>query len=101
MCKLLPEPHNQTTYDLLIGEVVGAWADTRVFSDGHWHSECAHPDFRSLHYTSGRVLDTVDVPAALLPADSRWFLHNPDYQYDYTYDGFMRSVEDRETGLIL
>ncbi|PMV22717.1 MULTISPECIES: aldo/keto reductase [unclassified Pseudomonas] len=41
----------------------------------------------------GRVLDTADVPAAQRPADSRWFLHNPHYQYDYTYDGFMRSVE--------
>ncbi|MET3455007.1 MULTISPECIES: flavin reductase family protein [Pseudomonas] len=52
-CKLLPEPHNQTTYDLFIGEVVGAWADTRVFRDGHWHFESAHPDFRSLHYIAG------------------------------------------------
>lgn len=52
-CKLLPEPHNQTTYDLFIGEVVGAWADTRVFSDGHWHFERAHPDLRSLHYIAG------------------------------------------------
>ncbi|MHC8361635.1 flavin reductase family protein [Pseudomonas sp. LS2P72] len=52
-CKLLPEPHNQTTYDLFIGEVVGAWADTRVFRDGHWHFERAHPDFRSLHYIAG------------------------------------------------
>lgn len=52
-CKLLPEPHNQSTYDLFIGEVVAAWADTRVFSDGHWHFERAHPDFRSLHYIAG------------------------------------------------
>lgn len=52
-CKLLPEPHNQSTYDLFIGEVVGAWADTRVFRDGHWHFESADPDFRSLHYIAG------------------------------------------------
>lgn len=52
-CKLLPEPHNQNTYDLFIGEVVGAWADTRVFKDGHWHFETAPPDFRSLHYIAG------------------------------------------------
>ncbi|MDQ3201512.1 MAG: flavin reductase family protein [Pseudomonadota bacterium] len=52
-CRLVPEPHNQTTYDLFIGEVVGAWADTRVFRDGHWHFESAHPDFRSLHYIAG------------------------------------------------
>ena len=52
-CKLLHEPHNQTTYDLFIGEVVGAWADTRVFRDGHWHFETASPDLRSLHYIAG------------------------------------------------
>lgn len=52
-CKLIPEPHNQTAYDLFIGEVVGAWADTRVFSDGHWHFETADPAWRSLHYIAG------------------------------------------------
>lgn len=25
-CRLIPEPRNQATYDLFIGEVVGAWA---------------------------------------------------------------------------
>jgi flavin reductase (DIM6/NTAB) family NADH-FMN oxidoreductase RutF len=52
-CKLIPEPHNQQTYDLFIGEVVGAWADKRVFSNGHWHFEDADPDFRSLHHVAG------------------------------------------------
>jgi flavin reductase (DIM6/NTAB) family NADH-FMN oxidoreductase RutF len=52
-CKLLPEPHNQQAYDLFIGEVVGAWADTRVFRDGHWHFEDADPSLRSLHYVAG------------------------------------------------
>ena len=52
-CKLIPEPHNQQTYDLFIGEVVAAWADTRVFSDGHWHFESADPALRSLHYIAG------------------------------------------------
>jgi flavin reductase (DIM6/NTAB) family NADH-FMN oxidoreductase RutF len=52
-CKLVPEPHNQRTYDLFIGEVVGAWSDTRVFSDGHWHFETADPAWRSLHYIAG------------------------------------------------
>ncbi|WP_076593540.1 flavin reductase family protein [Herminiimonas arsenitoxidans] len=52
-CKVIPEPHNQTSYDLFIGEVVGAWADTRVFKNGHWHFESADPDWRSLHYIAG------------------------------------------------
>lgn len=52
-CKLIPEPHNQSTYDLFIGEVVGAWADTRAFRDGHWQFETADPQWRSLHYVAG------------------------------------------------
>jgi len=52
-CKLMPEPHNQRTYDLFIGEITGAWADVRVFRDGHWHFETADPSLRSLHYVAG------------------------------------------------
>ncbi|WP_459744684.1 flavin reductase family protein, partial [Pseudomonas sp. 3A(2025)] len=50
ICKVIPEPHNQQTYDLFIGEVVAAWADDRVFKDGHWQFEHADPQWRSLHY---------------------------------------------------
>ncbi|WP_027710950.1 flavin reductase family protein [Dickeya chrysanthemi] len=53
LCKLIPEPHNQQTYDLFIGEVIGAWADSRVFSEGHWHFETADPKWRSLHHVAG------------------------------------------------
>jgi len=52
-CRLIPEAHNQQTYDLFIGEVTGAWADTRVFRDGHWLYEAADPALRSLHYVAG------------------------------------------------
>ncbi len=52
-CKLIPEPHNQSAHDLFIGEVVAAWADTRVFSHGHWHFEDADPAWRSLHHVAG------------------------------------------------
>jgi flavin reductase (DIM6/NTAB) family NADH-FMN oxidoreductase RutF len=52
-CRVIPEAHNQQAYDLFIGEVVGAWADTRVFRDGHWHFETADPMLRSLHYVAG------------------------------------------------
>lgn len=51
-CKLLPEPHNQQTYDLFLGEVVAASADSRVFSDGHWHFE-GHDTLRTLHHVAG------------------------------------------------
>lgn len=53
VCKVIPEPHNQQTYDLFIGEVVGAWADDRVFKNGHWQFEKADPSLRSLHYIAG------------------------------------------------
>lgn len=52
-CRLLPEPHIQQTYDLFIGEVTAAWADTRVFRDGRWFFETAGPEWRSLHHVSG------------------------------------------------
>lgn len=52
-CKLIPEPHNQQAYDLFIGEVIGAWADSRVFGDGRWHFEDSDPSLRSLHYVAG------------------------------------------------
>lgn len=53
ICRLIPEPHIQNTYDLFIGEVIGAWADSRVFQNGHWDFEHAGPDWRSLHYIAG------------------------------------------------
>ncbi|EOI3463698.1 flavin reductase family protein [Cronobacter dublinensis] len=52
-CKLIPEPHNQQQYDLFIGEVTAAWADSRVFSDGRWHFEDAPAQLRSLHHVAG------------------------------------------------
>lgn len=52
-CRLIPEAHNQQNYDLFIGEVIGAWADTRVFREGHWQFEQADPSWRSLHYIAG------------------------------------------------
>jgi flavin reductase (DIM6/NTAB) family NADH-FMN oxidoreductase RutF len=52
-CRMVPEPHNQQTYDLFIGEVIGAWADKRVFSDGHWHFEEAPDALRTIHHVAG------------------------------------------------
>jgi len=52
-CRVMPEPRNQQVYDLFIGEIVGAWADQRVFKDGHWNFETAPPELRSLHYIAG------------------------------------------------
>jgi flavin reductase (DIM6/NTAB) family NADH-FMN oxidoreductase RutF len=53
-CKIIPETHNQDTYDLFIAEVVAAYADERVFSDGHWHFD-GHDDLRTIHHIAGGV----------------------------------------------
>ncbi|WP_017906510.1 flavin reductase family protein [Pseudomonas asplenii] len=62
-CRLLPEPHNQERYDLFLGEVIAAQADSRVFSDGRWHFE-GHDSLRTLHHVAGghflMIGDTVD-----------------------------------------
>lgn len=52
-CKVMPEPHNQSTYDLFIGEIIGAWADSRVFRDGHWQFDGAPDALRTIHYVAG------------------------------------------------
>jgi len=51
-CKVIPEPHNQNTYDLFIAEVLAAYADERVFSDGRWHFE-GHDALRTIHHVAG------------------------------------------------
>jgi flavin reductase (DIM6/NTAB) family NADH-FMN oxidoreductase RutF len=50
-CKVISEPHIQDTYDLFLAEVVAAYADDRVFSNGHWHFE--DDDLRTLHHVAG------------------------------------------------
>lgn len=51
--KVLPELHNEKTYDLFIGECVAAWADDRVFKDGRWLFEQAGAEMSTLHYVAG------------------------------------------------
>lgn len=52
-CQVVSEPHNQNTHDLFIGEITGAWADTRIFENGRWKFDAADPSWRSLHYIAG------------------------------------------------
>jgi flavin reductase (DIM6/NTAB) family NADH-FMN oxidoreductase RutF len=53
-CRVIPEAHTQQRYDLFIGEVVAAWADARVFADGHWrYDDRTDPALRTLHYVAG------------------------------------------------
>lgn len=51
-CKAIPEPHIRDAYDLYLAEVVAAWADERVFSDGRWHFE-GHDELRTIHHIAG------------------------------------------------
>lgn len=53
VCCLVPEPRLQQTHDLFVGEVVAAWADSRVFSQGRWHFETAPDELRTLHHVAG------------------------------------------------
>ncbi|MCW7539417.1 flavin reductase family protein [Aquabacterium sp. A7-Y] len=58
-CRVLPEPRNQQAYDLFIGEVVAAWADERVFANGHWlYDAGSDPALRTLHYVAGGAFFT-------------------------------------------
>ena len=51
--KVIPEAHNEKNYDLIFGECVAAWADERVFENGHWQFEKAPDELRTLHYVAG------------------------------------------------
>ena len=51
--KVINEPHLQETYDLFLGDIVAAWADTRVYQNNHIDFSKADPLLRSLHYVAG------------------------------------------------
>lgn len=59
LCELIPEPHNQQQHDLFIGRVIAAYADERVFRDGHWYYHTADPSFKSLHHVAGGHFYTI------------------------------------------
>jgi flavin reductase (DIM6/NTAB) family NADH-FMN oxidoreductase RutF len=50
-CKLITERRTQDTYDLIIGEVVAAWADSRAFADGRYRPvDEIPPALRTIHH---------------------------------------------------
>lgn len=53
ICRLIPEQSNQQNYDLFIGEVIGAWADDRMFDHGHWKFDQLSDEMKTLHYIAG------------------------------------------------
>lgn len=64
LCKLIPEPHNQQTHDLFIGEVIAAYADDRVFRDGHWFYQDVAEEWKSLHHVAGGHFYTIGDPVS-------------------------------------
>lgn len=51
--RVIPDANDEQHFDLFKGECVAAWADDRVFSEGHWHLEKAPASMRLLHYVAG------------------------------------------------
>lgn len=68
-CKVIAEPHLQSTYDLFIAEVVAAWSDPDCYSNGRWLN--TQPEQRTVHYIAGGAFfatgERIDVD---LPADA-------------------------------
>lgn len=66
-CRVLPTTvHVAGPHDLILAEVVNAWADERVFSGGRWHFETASDDLRSLHHVAGGMFYAVG--STIMPA---------------------------------
>ena len=53
LCKVISNEEQHQQHDLFIGEVLAAYADDRIFKDGHWHFAEASKEWYSLHYMAG------------------------------------------------
>lgn len=53
LCKVISNAEQHQQHDLFIGEVLAAYADDRIFKDGHWQFANASKDWYSLHYMAG------------------------------------------------
>ena len=49
-CRLIPESHTEDAYDTCFGEVVSAAADSRIFSNGHWHVDDSNTSLHTIHH---------------------------------------------------
>ena len=64
-CRMLPATqHVAGPHDLILAEVLDAWADARVFSGGRWHFENAPDELRSLHHVAGGFFYAIGAPVA-------------------------------------
>ena len=53
LCEVISEPRIQQEHDLFIARVLHAYADDRIFRDGHWYYHEAEDHWRSLHHVAG------------------------------------------------
>ncbi len=51
----IPEAHLEDAYDTVVGEVVSAQADARVFAEGRWRFEDDNAELHTLHHLGGGV----------------------------------------------
>jgi flavin reductase (DIM6/NTAB) family NADH-FMN oxidoreductase RutF len=64
-CRVLPATaHVAGPHDLILAEVVGAWADARVFNHGRWHFENVPNELHSLHHVAGGHFYTIGAVVA-------------------------------------
>jgi flavin reductase (DIM6/NTAB) family NADH-FMN oxidoreductase RutF len=54
-CRVIEEAHTQQAYDTFFVEVVGAWSDERVFSNGRWSFREDNRDLHTLHHLGAGV----------------------------------------------
>ncbi|WP_233867434.1 flavin reductase family protein [Paraburkholderia adhaesiva] len=58
-CKVIPDESQR--YDLILAEVVAAYADRRVYSDNRWHFD-DEPGLRTCHYVAGGTFFSTGEP---------------------------------------
>ena len=68
-CRVLRNPDNQLHHDLFIAQVLAAWADPEVFSDGRWHfpgeaRRTIHYQAGGAFFATGAAFDVSDTPGS-------------------------------------
>ncbi|HEX3380986.1 MAG TPA: flavin reductase family protein [Paraburkholderia sp.] len=66
-CRVIPDDSQR--HDLIIGEVVAAYADSRVYSHNRWHFG-DDPELRTCHYVAGGTFFATGDPFEVAPVDA-------------------------------
>lgn len=65
-CRVRDEPAMRERYDLVLADVVAAWADDAVWRDSGWHFD-GHPEKRTLHHVSKGTFFAIGEPIVVPP----------------------------------